>query len=198
MIQMLATFTVTRYIRMGVIEEEDKEIYQYGFFLVYSNAMVLAILLVAGLVFGAVWEAILFYCMFTPLRNYGGGIHAKTEKICSVCTVAALIGSVLLILLLSKFEQILLSTVLLAVNSLLIAVLCPMDTEEKRLTGSERKIYKNKTLALEATIASAAILAHLLHYEIILYTATSCTTLEALLLLLQWVSCHVCTVRPNS
>ena len=69
---------LTNYILLkGVIEENDFEIYQYGFqrflelFINIMCSIIIAILLNMKL------ECIVFFLFFIPLRSYSGGFHME-------------------------------------------------------------------------------------------------------------------------
>lgn len=77
----------------GTILSEDIDLYGYGFFLLLSSALYLFVVAIFGSVLGIFWESILFYFMFSILREYAGGIHAKTERGCMLSTILALLLS---------------------------------------------------------------------------------------------------------
>lgn len=66
----------------GTISSEDIDLYGYGFFLLLSSALYLVVVAIFGSAFGILWESIVFYFLFSILREYAGGIHAKTEHGC--------------------------------------------------------------------------------------------------------------------
>lgn len=74
---------LTNYILLkGVIEENDFEIYQYGFqrflelFINIMCSIIIAILLNMKL------ECIVFFLFFIPLRSYSGGFHMEHYLSC--------------------------------------------------------------------------------------------------------------------
>ena len=77
----------------GTILSEDVDLYGYGFFLLLSSALYLFVVAIFGSALGIFWESILFYFMFSILREYAGGIHAKTERGCMLSTILALLLS---------------------------------------------------------------------------------------------------------
>ena len=72
-----------------VIEEDDKELYTYGFFILLSHLFYLAIAILLGVLLGILTENLLFYIFFMLLRNYAGGFHAKSERVCTLLTILA-------------------------------------------------------------------------------------------------------------
>ena len=76
-------------IASSVIEEGDRELYRYGFFILLSSILYLVVAAIFGSAFGILWESIVFYFLFSILREYAGGIHAKTEHGCMLSTILA-------------------------------------------------------------------------------------------------------------
>lgn len=66
----------------GTISPDDVDLYSYGFFLLLSSVLYLVVVAILGSAFGILWESIVFYFLFSILREYAGGIHAKTEHGC--------------------------------------------------------------------------------------------------------------------
>ena len=58
------------------IDSEQVDLYAYGFFVLFSKGLSFAEVLLSGIILCNVWNAMLFYFVFTPLREYSGGIHA--------------------------------------------------------------------------------------------------------------------------
>ena len=90
-------------VASAVVKEDDTELYIYGFFMLVSRILFLFVTVVTGFLTGILPESILFYVVFTLLRTYAGGVHAKTETACTIFTTFAIVVSVLLIRLLEIF-----------------------------------------------------------------------------------------------
>lgn len=188
MITNLAVCTVEKLKESGTIAEEDRELFVYGFFLIYSNLMAMAITLLSGVAFGAVWESVFFYCMFTPLRNFAGGIHAHTEAACNVATTVVLTGSVLLMRTMKSIGLVPLYIVVILFSAVVVIVLSPMDSEGKRLTDKEKTCYKRKSVFITIVILIVGVVSLPFRFSAAFYAAVASITLEALLLLAQYVS----------
>lgn len=95
MITSLGKKIARRLAASGTISPEEIDLYGYGFFLLLSSTLYLIVVAIFGSVFGVLWESIVFYLLFSILRGYAGGIHAKTERGCMLSTILALLLSTL-------------------------------------------------------------------------------------------------------
>jgi len=76
---------LTEYIfSKGLIQEEEKEIYDFGFQAALESAAGIGISIFLAALCGMVVEGILFYAIFIPLRSYAGGLHLKHFSACLI------------------------------------------------------------------------------------------------------------------
>jgi len=66
----------------GIIDNENREIYTYGFVALFSTVINIIIVLTIGIIAGIALESIFFILMFGILRMYCGGYHAETHVSC--------------------------------------------------------------------------------------------------------------------
>lgn len=125
-------------VASAVVKEDDTELYIYGFFMLVSRILFLFVTVVTGFLTGILPESILFYVVFTLLRTYAGGVHAKTETACTIFTTFAIVVSVLLIRLLEIFAAGTVSFLILGIGSLYILAFSPLDTAEKPLKEQDK------------------------------------------------------------
>ena len=85
----IAEHITQKLIASSVIEEGDRELYSYGFFLLVTRFFFFLVTVFVGLLMGIGGESVLFYMVFFILRTYAGGVHAKTETACTVFTTFA-------------------------------------------------------------------------------------------------------------
>ena len=75
--------TIARsFVARGTISEERFSICRYGIKQLFSVCLNLLTTLCIGMVFGLVWESVLFTVAYIPLRSFAGGFHAKTPVRC--------------------------------------------------------------------------------------------------------------------
>lgn len=164
------------------IAQEEKELYVYGFFMLFSKAFFLLLTVIYGVLFGVVLESVLFYITFTVLRSYAGGIHASKESTCTICTSLAMLLCVAAIRVCVELSLLAVPFVLLALSTICILILSPLDSAEKRLMEEEKKEYRKKTYRITTLIVSAAILALICGLTRLFYPCVTSLMLESLLL----------------
>ena len=143
-----------RFVRDGIITEEDKELYTYGMQQGVLILLNIVSTIMIGIILNLVWQSIIFLLAYMPLRSYAGGYHARSQFRCYVVSqfivVVALIGM--------RGIQWTSLTALLSViiSAGIIFALTPVEDANKPLDASEKKLYKRKTrkiLLLEILIA---------------------------------------------
>lgn len=138
--------TVELLIDNKVINPDQKDLYLYGIKQLRRFVLNIATSLMVGLVFNMVFESILFSAFFIPLRQFAGGYHARTPKICYVSSIGLLVVALLIIKCLPIN-----SWALLTIAVITLVVLCifaPSESENKPLSIQERKTYKKYSLVI--------------------------------------------------
>lgn len=127
------------------INEEERELYTYGFFMFLSHLMYLILASFFGVLFGVFVESIIFYVLFQFIRRNAGGYHATTETRCEILSTLLIFSSIALIkfLALYNFGNVLICMTL--VSAIIIFLICPLDTLEKPLSRKEFTFFKKKT-----------------------------------------------------
>lgn len=86
-------------IHKGVIKEEERNMYEYGFRITLEMSICLIISSIIAGILGMLIEGIIFFIIFIPLRSYAGGLHL--DRYCACLCLSCLTFSV--ILLISKY-----------------------------------------------------------------------------------------------
>lgn len=71
-------------IRKGMIEETERNIYEYGFTLTMEVGLFVLVSLFLTLYLHMFVEGVLFFVIFAPLRSYAGGLHLEKYHSCFV------------------------------------------------------------------------------------------------------------------
>ena len=71
-------------INRNIIEEEDKEIYSYGFNQILFIMLNFITILIIGILFNMLFETIIFMSTYIPIRIYAGGYHARKQTKCYI------------------------------------------------------------------------------------------------------------------
>ena len=182
MISKLSTHLTEKLLSNGTISDEDKDLYIYGLFMLFSHLMLFIIACIFGLILGCIFESIIFYIAFQFIRRYAGGYHASTETRCEIMSALSILCCIVLIKC-SKMYDIniaLLSTSL--VFAVLIFIFCPLDTPEKPLTDKEHKYFRKISLIILSLIIVAIIVSFIFKFNIIFAPCCVSVILEGVLI----------------
>lgn len=180
---ILALARKLTFILYPKIDTEQANLYAYGFFVLFSKGLSFAEVLLSGIILHNVWNAMLFYFVFTPLREYSGGIHARKEITCIFCTALALFLSIAGIKLLEVTVGCAVQAALLIVGTSVVFLFSPQDVPEKPLDEDERILFGQKSKRLCITVDLFAILAYMLGLSGIMNAISMGLTLEGILLI---------------
>lgn len=171
-------------INNNQIDESERCLYEYGFFIFLSNATYGIITLIIGSIFSILIESTVFYIAFSLIRRYAGGFHASSEIKCTLITTI----SIFLCLLCTKICEInniqmpiLVLTIIAAVS---IFVLCPLDTPEKPLAKEEYRYFRKISWLILFLIMLTLCIGWYFKLEFIMYPCCMSLILESILLVL--------------
>ena len=130
----IVNIITNRLIKVGILEEEERELYEYASFILLFNLFPLILTMVIGLCMGRFKESIVFILPFLCVRKFSGGFHAKNAR---TCIIASSIISVFCIYIIGEIsiDVTLAVTVVIAVISLIL--FSPIDNENRRLESHE-------------------------------------------------------------
>ncbi|GEA30812.1 accessory gene regulator ArgB-like protein [Clostridium diolis] len=133
------------------INEEQEQIIVYGAINLFQMLFAILWVIIAGLLFGVFYEALIFSISASILRKYSGGVHASSPSRCVIIGTfsAALAG-------------ILINNIFYSINSITVAVIsgviiifafitvfrnAPVDSIKKPIKNIEtRKQFKRKSI----------------------------------------------------
>lgn len=133
---------LTNYILIkGVIEENDFEIYQYGFqrFLELSINIICSITI--AILFDMKLECVAFFLFFIPLRSYSGGFHMEHYLSCLFFSCLSLTGILYIVKYFSPTP--LFSSILYFISLMIIKIIGSVD-HPNRCVDEEDNLYFNK------------------------------------------------------
>ena len=134
----------------GIFEPEDTDVYAYGFELMLSTAVNIALVTVISLLFSAPLSWIFFLLSFIPLRVTAGGYHAETHLAC--CAVFSVSYAVLLLpaVFLPAFLTPALLTGVSAANLAAVLLLAPLPASGKPLDEKTKTVNRKRSVAIAA------------------------------------------------
>ena len=176
----LAERIVRKLIAVSVVEEGDRELYIYGFFLLITRFYFFLVTIAFGFFLRIPWESVIFYIVFILLRSYAGGVHAKTEKACTGWTTLAMGIAVAAIKTLEASNGKALP--LLIFSNLCLLLFTPLDSKEKPLDAEEKRRYRKICLWLLLICDATVAVAYYLKLPMLYYPVICGMCLEAILL----------------
>lgn len=147
-------------IRKGMVDRADRNIYEYGFTIIFEMGIFIIFCLIVSIFSHMVLEGILFFVIFSPLRSYAGGLHMR--KFCSCFILSCLTFSA--VLLAVKYVQvpIAISFILLLLFETAVYFLYPVENANRTVDEEENKYFKIKLmkfLGLDAVLGFLCLIA---------------------------------------
>lgn len=169
------------------IDDEEAEIVRYGLEMAVLKITFFAAALAVSLLMNSFWQFIIFISLFSILRSYAGGYHAKTRVRCFIQSMLLIIAAVVTINITQKITYIIipLSVIALAAGAA-IWRLAPVDTKNKRLDFDEKVPLRKKTritLIVEIIIGIASFI---LNFKIVPCAAALSIIASCVLLLAEY------------
>lgn len=161
-------------IYKGVVKEEERQEFEYGFLIALEIGLSLLISFLLAYILHTVVEGILFFVIFIPLRSYAGGLHLERYWSCLTLSCLTFLG-IMLISKYCEFGMIYEIFVLLACE-FAIYMMYPIDNINRTVEEEEDRYFKSKLkkfLLLDILIAAMCIFLEKESY-LLLITATFC------------------------
>lgn len=136
----LAERIVEKLIAASVVEEVDREIYVYGFFLLITRFFFFLVAVTFGFSLKIPCESIVFYIVFIFMRSYAGGVHAKTETACTMWTTLAIGAAIVTVKVIENSVGIVFPLLLL--SNFCIFLFSPLESKEKPLDNYDRRNFR--------------------------------------------------------
>lgn len=182
MISKLSNKIVKCFVKQSNISDDEQELYQYGFFILFSQILYFIIALIIGILCEVILESIIFYIAFQFIRRYAGGYHASTETRCEILSSLSILACIVVIKLLKTYDF---QTVLLLItilSAVCIFVFCPLDTPEKPLSDKEFKYFRKVSWIILFVIIVAIIISYVFKFQIVTVPCCLSLILESILL----------------
>lgn len=169
-------------INRDVISSENKELYDYGFFILLSQILYFIIAVIFGIIFNVLLQSVVFYIAFQFIRKYAGGYHASTEGRCEIMSTLSILACIVMIWLSRSYDFSLLLFCISLVAVLVIAVLCPLDTPEKPLSNKVLKYFRKISWLILFIIAALIVVSYIFGWSYIFSPCCMSLILESILI----------------
>lgn len=152
----LANALTDKLIGWKIIDGEDRDLYAYGFWqggiYIFNYASVFLI----GLLFGMLWQSLVFILSYGLIRPMAGGYHARTQRNCYLFSLL-LIVIVLSMLKWFPWNSIVCILVLLF-SGAVIFILAPVEDENKPLDETEQMVYRHRSRVVLSVLSALTLL----------------------------------------
>lgn len=161
-----------------IIEDTKKEIFTYCFEYIFEQVIYTTIFLLLGLLFNRFIVTLLFLLMFYSLRSLGGGIHAPSERTCTIISFC-IYFFVITITPVISYKYTTLWLVLFLLSVLVMIALAPVQSPNKPLS-SERKLHlKQKCVVCCIIITALFYILYAMKLQLYYGTVSICAILIA-------------------
>lgn len=134
---------LTRYlIKKGYIKEEENEVYEYGFTLLFEKSLSIFICFCIAYKMNMLREAVLFCMIVGPLRSYAGGLHLESFLQCLFLSCFSFTA----ILTIVKYVDMKMTFSILCsfFMSIIIYKMYPVENRNREVDNEENKIFRKK------------------------------------------------------
>ena len=149
-------------LKAGAISQDDKELYEYAAYSLLFSLIPLVLVMVISAILGMLPQGIAFVIPFLLLRKFSGGYHLESPGICFCVSIM-----VILIFLLAIKYMIWANTYLVCIpgaiiSALQLMVFSPIDSEARRLSVNEIRVFKGAVrIIVASTVCAFALTAYI-------------------------------------
>lgn len=137
--------TTATLIKAEIINITEREVYEYGFRMVFTYSFNLITALAIGITMGQLWECLVLTLVFIPLRSYAGGYHASSEGKCYVLSAGMMVLNLFLLRCFPVWFHTGAGISLLLAAAAVIILLAPVEHKNKPLDPEEIRVYGRRT-----------------------------------------------------
>lgn len=141
MLNKLSNAVSTWLVNQKVIKTSEDDLYSYAFYSLIFGLAPVIIVIILGLLFNMLSEALIFIIPFMVIRKFSGGFHLKKPGICVVCSTLLLSFSLGVIKYVISFEQSAVLTTCVIISALIVFLFSPIDSEARKLSLKEKKFF---------------------------------------------------------
>lgn len=190
MISKISAKLVEYLCRKNIIDEDKKEIYQYGYEVLISGLIGFAIVMILGAIMKCFMESILFLAVFVPIRQLTGGYHADSYLKCNI------VFTVLFLIVILATEA-MLTTILFVYIFILAGVFvlavyefAPMENPNKPLDEGQKLLNRKIALAVSAIISVTSIIVYFMNKRVAILIAMTLFGIAFLMFLEKYKVSH--------
>lgn len=170
------------------MDKDQEEVIAYGSFNLIQILWSIFLVIVFGVIFGVLAEALIFTFTVSLLRKYSGGVHASSPNRCASIGTIISVGLALIIKIMFKMLSIelvvIIGIICFTVSYYVVYKMAPVDSPQKPIVKFEKKQYLKKcsirVLNFLLLVTSTLILIYIKYKVIILFNFIGCICIGAL------------------
>ncbi len=148
MIDRITSTIVETQIKAGLLKDEDRGIYKYGYTLVLEMLLNILVGIIIGLVFKAIDTVMIFWLLYIPLRIFCGGWHAEKSWQCLIASNAILIFVIKAEIMMAPGMNPWFVVLLEILLALALMILSPVPTKHKPIASKEKTRFKRNCIVI--------------------------------------------------
>jgi accessory gene regulator B len=185
MIKSCADKVTSYLIERETIEDEEFEIYSYGFETLIAFVVNIAVILIIGYMLNKFTETLLFLCFYCPIRQFSGGFHAENYRRCLLVFITLYLSNTYILDKLMNLNTDIFITIISIISYAGIIFLSPQEHRNNPLSNKERKKYKKIVTYLSSFLLVISFLGirHTITYEYAMYALSVIVCIFIMLIL---------------
>lgn len=177
------------YLKKDDIDLDETEVIKYGLEIIILKFIFWMSSLSVGILMGCFIESVIYIALFTVLRSYAGGYHAKSRIKCFIQSMFTVIVAMLLLKLAGTYY---IFSILLFIPTVFFSILiwkfAPVDTKNKILESDENIKFKKKTRIILSLEIILAFIAYYLDFIILSAPTMLAINTSGILLLVGYIN----------
>lgn len=148
----LASLLTHWLIKSGKISDQEEDLFTYAIFCVLFTVFPLTLVLMISSAMNMITEGLWLIIPLLFLRKFAGGFHFKSSMVCFVTSCIILFLFLLMIRITTNSSNVFPFIIAVIICSIILSVYSPIDSDERKLSKSEKRLYKGITLMLVAAV----------------------------------------------
>ncbi|WP_459479835.1 accessory gene regulator ArgB-like protein [Clostridium saccharoperbutylacetonicum] len=133
------------------VDEDQEQVIVYGAINLFQVIFAFLWVIIAGVFFGVLYEAVLFTVTVGILRKYSGGAHASSPSRCIIIgTILAVLAGIIInnvLYIANNYIVLLISVAFIIFSFMIVAKNAPVDSIKKPINNIEmRKQFRKKSI----------------------------------------------------
>ncbi len=154
----LSKSTTKYFISKKILPVEEKEVYEYGFEILFSSLIYTVFLITTALLTDTLLPSFVFFLGFIIFRSIAGGFHANTYITCHLLFFFNHLIFIIIYKTLPCTITINLSVLLLILSSLSLLLFAPIDHPNKRFIKNEKEKFRRLSCIYAVILLAFSIL----------------------------------------